>query len=185
MADIELVEKLRQRANVTYDEAREALDACGDDLLDAVIFLEKKGKVPSPDGGGSYSSKSNGQSSAGQSGAYKSHARNHDSFGDVLGKFISWICDLVKKGFIHTFNVSRKGQSLLTIPVILLIILACAAFWIVVPLLIIGMFLECRYTFGGPDSDNEGINSVIDKVSKATDDFINEMKNVGQDQDKD
>ena len=44
MATFEMVEKIRQYANVTYDEAKAALDACNDDLLEAVIYLEKQGK---------------------------------------------------------------------------------------------------------------------------------------------
>jgi translation elongation factor EF-Ts len=57
MATIELVEKLRQKANVTYEEAKEALEASGDNILDAMIYLERQGKVKPPQNGGYYSSK--------------------------------------------------------------------------------------------------------------------------------
>jgi len=48
MASIEMVEKLRERTGVTYEEAREALDMSQDDMLDALIWLEKNGKVIPP-----------------------------------------------------------------------------------------------------------------------------------------
>ncbi|MCL2057662.1 MAG: hypothetical protein FWH01_01195 [Oscillospiraceae bacterium] len=48
MASIEMVEKLRSRAGVTYEDAREALDSSDDDMLDALIWLEKNGKTVPP-----------------------------------------------------------------------------------------------------------------------------------------
>ena len=45
MEDFEKIEKLRERANVTYEEAKEALNAANGDLLDAMIYLERQGKV--------------------------------------------------------------------------------------------------------------------------------------------
>ena len=48
MDEMEKVEKLRARAEVTADEARNALKACDGDLLDAMVFLEKIGKAKAP-----------------------------------------------------------------------------------------------------------------------------------------
>ena len=48
MDEMEKVEKLRARADVTADEARNALKACDGDLLDAMVFLEKIGKAKAP-----------------------------------------------------------------------------------------------------------------------------------------
>jgi translation elongation factor EF-Ts len=48
MERLEKVEKLRSKANVSYEEAKEALDACIDDILDAMVYLEKNGKVKKP-----------------------------------------------------------------------------------------------------------------------------------------
>ena len=50
MATIEQVEKLLQYADVSYEEARDALDICNGSLLDAIVFLERQGKVPSKGG---------------------------------------------------------------------------------------------------------------------------------------
>jgi hypothetical protein len=45
---MEMVDKLRERTGVSYEEAREALDLSRDDMLDALIWLEKNGKVVPP-----------------------------------------------------------------------------------------------------------------------------------------
>ena len=41
MERMELIEKLRERADVSYDEAKEILEQKGDDLLEAVVILER------------------------------------------------------------------------------------------------------------------------------------------------
>ena len=46
---LEQVEALRARAEVSYEEARAALEDSGGDLLDALIALERAGKLR-PDG---------------------------------------------------------------------------------------------------------------------------------------
>ena len=42
---LELVEQLRQHADVSYEEARAALEHSGGDLLEALIWLERMGKI--------------------------------------------------------------------------------------------------------------------------------------------
>ncbi|MDP4159978.1 MAG: ubiquitin, partial [Bacillota bacterium] len=56
MTTLEQVEKLCAMANISYEEAKAALDAANGDLLEAIIYLEKQGKVKAPTGGGYYSS---------------------------------------------------------------------------------------------------------------------------------
>ena len=45
MDQMEMVEKLRQKANVSYEEARDALEKSAWDLLDALVYLEGQGKI--------------------------------------------------------------------------------------------------------------------------------------------
>ena len=45
MDNLEKVERLREKADVSYEEAKKALDECDGDLLDAMVYLEKQGKV--------------------------------------------------------------------------------------------------------------------------------------------
>ena len=46
MDQLEKVEKIREKTGVTYEEAKAALDAAGGDVLDALVYLESKGKKP-------------------------------------------------------------------------------------------------------------------------------------------
>ena len=40
---LELIDELKERTNTTYSEAKEALEQCNGELLEAVIYLEGKG----------------------------------------------------------------------------------------------------------------------------------------------
>ena len=44
----EKVEKLVEKAGVTYEDAKQALDDSNGDLLDAMILLERSGKTQGP-----------------------------------------------------------------------------------------------------------------------------------------
>jgi hypothetical protein len=43
--DLKLVDELRKRANVSYQEAVDALEKCDNNLLDALVYLEKENKI--------------------------------------------------------------------------------------------------------------------------------------------
>jgi len=182
MADIELVEQLRKRANVTYDDAKEALDACGDDLLDAIIYLERKGKVPPPSGG-SFSSKTGEQE---RGVGYKSSAGREpeESLGSKANRFLGWLGTLLLMGFEHNFVVKRNGTHLFSIPVIAMILLLVFAFWFTVIAFAAGLFMSCRYSFQSAKSDatkndvnSSGINTVMDEVAEATEQLKNKLRN--------
>lgn len=44
-----MIKKLMEKAHVTYEEAQEVLEKCKWDLLDAIIYLERSGKVENND----------------------------------------------------------------------------------------------------------------------------------------
>ncbi|MEG6616721.1 DUF4342 domain-containing protein [Peptococcaceae bacterium 1198_IL3148] len=43
--NLELIDELKKRANVSYSDAKEALEQCNGDLLEALVYLEKNKKV--------------------------------------------------------------------------------------------------------------------------------------------
>lgn len=79
MSSAKTVEKLRERAGVSYEEAREALESTDDDVLDALILLEKKGKV-SPPRVGHYST---GEREADEAGYANPLHKNTDRYYDA------------------------------------------------------------------------------------------------------
>jgi hypothetical protein len=180
MADIELVEKLRDRTGVSYDEAKEALDASDDDLLDAIIYLEKRGKVPPPRSGGTYSSRE-ARPEAEKYTTYKKQKPEAEPFKDNMHRFGNWLSNLLRISIENLFVVSRRDRVLCSLPVLVVIILIIFCFWPAVIALIVGLFLSCRYTVRGPETEppsdsTQNINHIMDEVAEVTENFKSEFK---------
>ena len=172
MATLELVEKLRQHADVTYDDAREALDASGDDLLDAIIYLEKKGKIQAPKTSGAY--KTEKQAQAQQTAQPKQHAKRV-TFGQLMKRFFSWCMKIIKKGNENSFVIYQNNRETGSAPVTVLVLLLVFCFWVVVPLMLVGLFCGLTYRFRGKELENVG-NRVMDTVAGAANDIKQSMK---------
>ena len=75
MDKLEKIERLRERAQVSYDEAREAYEQADGDLLDALILLEKQGKDRPPQGDGYYRSEQTVHEPSGEGQGERSEGR--------------------------------------------------------------------------------------------------------------
>jgi hypothetical protein len=183
MATLEQVEKLRERANVSYDEAKAALDATSGDLLEAMIYLENLGKVRTPTGGGYYNSEKGGSdeksanntnntnnasnaNNAGYSGYRKGNTAG-ETFGDIVKKFFRFCAKVIQKGNINTFEVLKGDECKASFPLTVLALLLIFAFWITIPLIIIGLFFGLRYRFCGPDFGKNTANNVMNSAADA------------------
>lgn len=179
MATLEQVEKLKERANVTYDEAKEALQASGDDLLDALIYLEKKGKTFSPQNGGFYSTQHAPPAEEAQAGGYVRSEKKASSerFSQVMGRFFRWVGKVFQKGNKNQFEVWNKEEKVISVPVTVLVVLLLIGFYAVLPLMVIGLFFGCRYRFCGPDLGKPQVNKVMDSAAAAADSFKRDVMN--------
>lgn len=151
MDHLEMVEKLRGYADVGYEEARAALEETDWDLLDAVVLLERQGKTRP--GGADYTTKEAPR-----------EAEKPPKSGRA-DRFFTWVGDLFTKGSRNMLEVSRRGSVVLTVPVIVFVLLLVLAFWVVIPLLIVGLFCGCRFALRGPELEREDVNRVIGKAS--------------------
>ncbi len=94
MVTLEQVEKLREKTNISYDEAKAALEKTNGDILEAIINLEKENRIPAPEGGGYYNSRRVQQNSESdyREKEFKGESQKDDGscFGDLVGKFFKW-----------------------------------------------------------------------------------------------
>lgn len=187
MATLEQVEKLRERANVTYDEAKAALEATGDDMLDALIYLEKQGKVSTPDSGGGYysSEKSSGgegtntQTTANGGTSYSAGPKAGKDFVGFLKEIGRFLLKLIRKGNENFFEAYKDNENKFSLPVTVLVVLLIFTFWVTLPLLVIGLFAGFRYRFHGPDLGKQSVNDMMDSAADTVDSVkksINEEK---------
>jgi flagellar hook-basal body complex protein FliE len=172
MASLEQVEKLREKANVSFEEAKAALDASNGDLLDALIYLEKQGKVNAPVGGGYYSSQNSNSTQTNQNGeSQPCHERYGESFGDMLKRFFRFCAKLIHKGNTNYFEAEKNGETVISCPVTAMVLLLIFLFWVIVPLVLIGLFFGFRYRFRGRELGKESVNRVMDSASNAAEDL--------------
>lgn len=172
MITIEQVERLRKKANVSYDEAKAALEACGGDLLDAMIYLERQGKVKSE--GGAYSSR---QEQASAIAELPPESREKGSrFGDLLRRFGSFLMGLLRRGNENFLDIYRRGELRTSMPVTVLAVLLLFAFWFTLPLMAVGLFFGFRYRFSGPDLGKPVVNESMDYVAEAAEDLKNTIR---------
>ena len=95
MDEFEKVEKLRQRANISYEEAKEALEKSEGDLLDAMIYLEGQGKI-SPDEQTSRSTTYEGQTDlVDVRDTVEKEDRKNKKSERTLGQKIKYLCHLI------------------------------------------------------------------------------------------
>lgn len=179
MTTLEQVEKLRALANVSYEEAKTALEATNGDLLEAIIYLEKQGKITAPAGDGFYSSKKT--STANEPGFNEAcwekhkHCHHGKSFMTVLKKIGRFCLDLIRRGNSNSFEVLKGEESKATIPVTVLALMLIFAFWFTIPLIIVGLFFGFRYRFQGPDFRGNTVNDAMDSAADAAENLKKSM----------
>ena len=165
MTNFEMVEKLREKANVSYEEAKSALELTDWDLLDAMVLLEQNGKV-SFDSDSSYSTRKSEPKRGPEV-----NARKGRGFSDVLSKIGRCLASLIKKGNENSFEVYRRGEKLFELPVTALFLLMLFNFWWTVPIAIVGLFFGFTYSLKGPGQGRDTINDAFGKASEMADEL--------------
>lgn len=170
MATLDQVEKLSVMANISYEEAKAAIDKANGDLLEAIIYLEKQGKIQAPAGGGYYSSEKTLDTGAGSS--KENYREKQDSCHKgktftFLKKIWKFCLKMIRKGNTNSFEVLNKDETKASFPVTVLALLLIFAFWVTVPLIVIGLFFGLRYRFNGPDFGGNTINDAMNSAAEA------------------
>ena len=160
MITLELVEKLKEVTGVTYNEAKEVLEHTKGDLLEAVLYLERQGKVKKPQNDGFATS------TAAPVEAPKQAKKQEQS--DGFQKFVEWVKRVIHLGNINDFVVYKEDATTLSIPLTIFALLLMFGFWIVFPLTVIALFFGYRYRFSGPNFKDERLNRTVDTISDAT-----------------
>jgi hypothetical protein len=187
MTTLEQVEKLRDRANVSFEEAKLALEQSNGDLLDALILLERQGKTSSPQNGGFHSTSGVTEPNDAQivvcqdkrhkweqkqsKWDYKWENKQFENGGKAFMEFLRqvgrFILKLINIGNTNFLDVSRNGKTFIGIPVIVLVLLLVFMFWWVLPVFVVSLFFKVRYRFRGEQLGKDAINNAFDSAANA------------------
>ena len=173
MTNFEMVELLRQKADITYEEAKTALELANWDLLDAMLVLEREGKVSGK--GGSYSTRD-------EEVQDEVKEKKHNG-GEGLRGTLRWLgkamAKLIRIGNENFLVVARKGQELFALPVTVCVVLLMCSVGTVLFALAVGLFCGLRYSFRGPNLGKESINSAMDRAAEAAETVKKEIRSAG------
>lgn len=171
MDQMEKIETLREKTGCTYTEARAALEATGGDLLDALCWLEQRGKSMVA---GAYSSTA--QESQPEQ-PQPEPPREDGAFAKGCKAFWDGIVELIRRGNRNRLIMRDKnGQQALALPVTLFVVLLVAAFWVILPLMVVGLFCGCRFSCEGPDLGREDVNRAMGKATDFAEDIKKEFQ---------
>jgi len=172
MDNMQMVEKLREYADVTYEEAKVALDEANGDLLEAVILLERQGKTKKPEQS-TYTTKAEEQPQYQdvRERIEQQEKKASDGFGRKTGRAVKKMVNILKRNF---FQVTRNDNLLFQMPawVFALILLF---FWeTVIPVMLISLFFGVRFSFTGED-DLSSANNFMEKAGDMADEVRSEF----------
>lgn len=132
---LDQIDILRERANVSYQDAKDALEKCNYDIVEALIYLEKENKVKSKTG------------------------------GECKNKFISRIKSIIQKGNMTSIVIKKDDNVILSLPLTIFVILAIVATPVVAAALILAIFTNHKIRFEKKTGENIDVNGVINNVT--------------------
>lgn len=188
MMNNEMIKNLAEKCNVTLEEAKTALEVGEWNMLTAAQLLEDEklrraqeiDEVASGCGTATAQAVADETAESAQAAeaekieateeaatTEKVEGAKAEKRGSGLRNLGEHIRRLVACGNRNRFVVRRNGATLLELPVTVLAVLMLLAFWTCIPLLVIGLFLGCRYSFSGKELGREGINNALGKAASA------------------
>ena len=181
---LEQVERLREKANISYEEAKAVLEEAGGSLLDALILLEQRGKIHSDAGKSAHYSTRPGSNGGPDAGASEAQGEAEEENARFLGialitdgsRVKGFFQDLLRRSLDNSLEVWRRGELMTSIPLLIAVLLILVAFGITIPLLIIGLLLGCRYRLAGPDFDRSPAGATVNRAATTVGDTVDRMK---------
>ena len=169
--NFELVEKLVNTFGVSYEKAKEALEASNWDAVDAAIYLEKDKNAASQE-------EEQENVNRNPKGSFNIPV---DEMKEAGSNFFKTCWDFLS---LNTFVVKKSsGEVFLDIPIWLAALLLCAFFWPVVIILALVFVMGYRFSFSGPQLGKKHVKNTMNQVENAAEEFVEKVKNaVGPDE---
>lgn len=168
MEKIELVDKLRDKTNISYEEAKNALENNNWDILDAIVYLEEQGIIKKPNVSTFYTNKYK-ESYKTQEEVIKvnesENSNNSKSRNDFEGIF-EVICKVIDTWNNIFIEIGRKNRVFLKIPFTVLIVLFIFTFWITIPLIVVGLIFDIEFLVSSKKINTDKVNKIFSDISK-------------------
>ena len=167
----EMIEVLMEKAKVSHEEAEDALQKNDWDLLDSIIYLERKGKVENNETNTIIEVAEGSKKESNEN-----HKKKRGGIGEVIGRIIKFLGKAIDKGNKNNFEIRKESKKPIEISLTISALLLIIAFWPVAILLLVGLFFGYKYSITGPDINNDKVNDILDKVSESAENIKDDFK---------
>ena len=201
MENIQKIDQLVSKAGCSYEDAKAALEVCGWDMIDAIVNLERAGKVKQEESGmavqyaeepvevvpevsadeieGDYSRKvtyrcegtDGEQSDAGSSKKAAGAKREHKLWKRIKSILMNNRMIIIKS----------NGKQIADLPIVVPIIALIAFFWATLIIAALAMLFGYRLHFEGEDLGKTNINNTMDKATDYAEKVKNDLTNKAND----
>ncbi|ENK0556154.1 DUF4342 domain-containing protein [Clostridium botulinum] len=135
---LEKIDIIRERAGATYTEAKEALEACEGNVVDALVYMENKVK------------------------------EEKEELYTTKDELVKWIKDIIKKGNITRIKVKKEDKVIVDIPVNAGLAATAAAAIIWAPILLAALAAAIVTKVTIEITKEDGSVEVVNKIIKST-----------------
>ena len=185
MENYQKLEQIVEKTGCSYEDARAALEGCGWDMIDAVISLEKEGKISRETAESKEEpvddipevtldvKKADAGSGEKQDGSGNAGSGAEDSPKRKMGLWTR-IKRILMNNRMLVFR--SNGQKIIDLPILAPIIALIAFFWATLIIAAVAMVFGYRFHFEGDDLGKTNINSTMDKATDYAEKVKNEFK---------
>lgn len=158
---LEQIDNLRNRANVSYGEAKEALEVNNGNMIDAIIYLESEQKTV-------YDNTERQRDKQRQN--YKSQQRkeHYKSAGDDLVAGFKKVLSSLNNTRVIMFNTER---TVFDVSMTITLLAALFVFPLLVTVLVIGIFTGNKFKIKRKHHMSDAVNDIFTKASQAREDL--------------
>ena len=160
---LEKVDAVKERTGATYKEAKEALEKCNGDVLDAIIYIEDQKRE-----------------------TFEPTTENKNS--ETIEEFKIWLKDLVAKGNISRIKVSKDDKKIVDVPVnagiaagVIAIIIPPILAFVVVAAVVTQVTIEITKTDGSVEVINKYISNAVSVAKEKASDISEVVKDKASD----
>ena len=182
MDRLNLVEKLRTKTGITYEDAKMVLEINNWDILDSILYLEEQGKVKRPSVSIFYTNEYNenyedeDQQFNFQEVKKDNNYKSNNNFEGIF-EAICKVIDTCNNIFIE---IMGKNNFFLKLPLTVVIVLLIFGFWILIPLVVIGLFLDIKFSVESKKVNTDKTNDILSKISKEVQNIKPKIKSGGK-----
>lgn len=161
----EMIKMVMQKTGTNEKDAESALERTGWNVIDAVIYIERR-KNP----------KSSDIDIAAEDKDKKSNEEKSRGIGAIIAMIFRFIGRVIKAGNEHFFEINKENEKPIKISLTVFVVLFIFLSIPMIILLIIGLFCEYKYSISSTKGSYDGINNIFNNASKSAEDIKKDFK---------